>query len=179
MPWPTSYGVKMLKKRGVSELLSTVLLLLLTITAGSVVYAFVSPMIRNSIAESQLCSAVEISVLSEGSTCYNSSSKEVLAEIGIGEKAVISGIVIQIFGENTGSATVRNATPALLVREPKINYNSNLITLPGQNEARTYILNSSAMNISYPASVKATPIVNISGKEKVCQVYGLGALNSC
>jgi flagellin-like protein len=162
-------------KRGVSELIATVLLIAVTITAAAAVYAFVSPLIQDAMSESTQCNNADVSIVS---SCYNSSSDEVLVEIGFGEDNSTSGISIQVFGEDSaGGVSIKEGQSAdKYVRE----LNSPvLITLPGQNEARTYAINSSGMNITSPFSVSAYPMVKIRNSDKLCKKYAQSGIRGC
>jgi flagellin-like protein len=157
-------------KRGISELISTVLIILITISAASLIYSFVTPMIRDAMAESKLCSNAGLEIVTEDS-CYNSSSNEAIIGISAGSNSDISGISVILVGEGTVSAKLVNGTV------PGVRYGeSDTIDLPLPDEARTYIIETGQ---SAPSSVTIYPIVKIGTNEKVCKNYAQSGLREC
>jgi len=156
-------------KRGISELISTVLIILITISAASLIYSFVSPLIRDAMAESKLCSNAGLEIVPEDS-CYDAISKEAIIGISAGSNSEISGISVVLAGGGTTSVRLSNGTVSgVRYRE------SATIDLPLPDEARTYIIKTE----NIPSSVTIYPIVKIGTNEKVCKNYAQSGLREC
>lgn len=63
-------------KRGISALLATVLLILVSLAAVGIVYSVAIPMIRDSATKASLCSGT-LNMMNYGSVCYDDSNKQV------------------------------------------------------------------------------------------------------
>ena len=162
-----------MNKRGISELISTVLIILITISAASLIYSFVSPLIRDAMAESKLCSDAGLEIVREDS-CYNADSNEAIIGISAGANSEISGISVVLAGEGTVSARLSNGTVSG-VREYGAEDGTS-IELPLPDEGRTYIIKT-GQNV--PGSVTIYPIVKIGAGEKVCKNYAQSGLREC
>jgi len=168
-------------KRGVSELISIVLMILITVAAGGLIYAFVFPIVESNIAQSQTCGSIQIGIITEnGLTCYDSSSNSVQVEIGRGkDKVNLTGFHIQISGGGKSKSIFVNATANPVAREYGQSAYSQAMTVPKQDGANTYVINSQGIGITNPESVSVAPIVRASGKDRLCSVSASSALNSC
>jgi flagellin-like protein len=161
-----------MSKRGISELISTVLIILITISAASLIYSFVSPLIRDAMAESKLCSNAGLEIVLEDS-CYDAISKEAIIGISAGSNSDISGISVVLAGVGTVSVRLLNGTVSGVRESGEIA--GTLIDLPLPDEGRTYIIKTE----NIPSSVTIYPIVKIGANEKVCKNYAQSGLREC
>src|SRR3989344_3845815 len=93
-----------MNKRGVSELIVTVLIIGITLASFGLVYSFVIPLIREGISTSQACSDAQLFIeTARGYTCYDSSTGNINVQVKRGPKEVeLSSIqVIVSEGGNT------------------------------------------------------------------------------
>jgi len=167
-------------KKAVSEVIASVLLILVVIAAAGVIYGFVMPLIKTNIEESQKCSSAVLEIDTEsGYTCYDPYENEVSVEIKRSEKDVeITGIQLQVYsaGKST-SATIRNGTVVDGIREySQTAYGKNL-TIPKKNEANTYVIDLS--KIGTPETVAVASLIKIGNTEKLCGASTKVAINTC
>jgi len=171
-------------KRGVSELIATVMLILVTITAAGIIYSVVMPMIKGNIESTQKCNGIGMEVMQEeGYTCYDAVAKEVKIEVNrAGDSGdELSGIQLLVYGEGrTLSRTIRaNDTIYPDIKEYyRADYLSNL-SLPAKNEARTYVISIATSGMASVESVNAIPIIKISNKEKICSAGSRTPISAC
>ncbi len=87
-----------MEKRGVSAVVATILIILLTVAAITIIWAAVIPMIQNSIGGSTACMNADISIdTSSGYTCFDSDDNVVGVQIKQGSKDVeIVGVDFQV-----------------------------------------------------------------------------------
>ena len=161
-------------KRGISDLIATVLLIVITVAAVGIIYAAIMPLIRGQIETSQKCGSAGIEIISEGGyTCYDPGTKEVKIQIQRGESNVdIAGLQLQVAGGGKSKSVEINSTTSLIyVKEYGGSY-SSVLTLPAKNEARTYVIKitDSAVGITAPESVSVAPIVKIGAQNKICGI---------
>ena len=132
-------------KKGISAVVATVLIILITVAAVSIVWAVVIPMIKNNISASGTGEGVSIDT-SEGYTVYDSNTKiacvQVKRESGEG---IIGAQIIFDFDGNSETVII------------------NSTDLPEVNQRKTYCYNLSAFG--KPTSIKIAPVSIINGKQ--------------
>ena len=148
-------------KKGVSEIIATVLIIFLTIMASMLVYQFVMPLIQNAMTESNQCNNAGLAILT---ACYDASKKANI-EISRGEKeSALSGIFASVSdGSKSQSAILRTGKSG-----------GSLIN-PG--EADTYVVDASQLDI--PSQVSIAPAVKVGGKEIICKNYISANIGAC
>ncbi|MEM2956530.1 MAG: hypothetical protein QW041_03090 [Candidatus Pacearchaeota archaeon] len=168
-----------IRNKAISDLITIVILILVTITMAGMIYVFVVPMIEENMEKTQKCFDVKLEILAGEDTCYDAIRKEIKIEIARGEKDVeLTGIQILISGrEKIWGGVIRNNTVTANVREYAGSYN-NVLSLPGKSEARVYVINANAINV-YPENVAVTPIIKLKDKEKMCTTSFQSILNPC
>ena len=97
-----------LEKKGLSDVVTTVLIILLALAAIAIVWAFVGPMIRNTSTSSELqkkCFDVEV----RPTTCTIASGQATITYKSVrGEAAEVTGVIISNTGQ-TSSSTQTNS----------------------------------------------------------------------
>lgn len=126
-------------KRGVSGVVTMVLMIALVIVAVSIVWIVVNNLINEKLENADSCLEIfEKVTLNNFYTCYNSSSNEVRFSINIGN-CDINKLIVSISGEGTTqSYTLTNEETAIngLKNYPSC---SALIKIPRNNSGLTYI----------------------------------------
>ena len=153
-------------KSAQAELITTVLLILISIAAVVLVSTFVINMVRTNLVNSDCFkTAGQFKInLDEGYTYYNNTAgnKAVFVSISRGAEAInITGIVISIgTGQTSISYTVRqnSSDPQNSVTM----YDGKSPVLPGKSEIRTYRINSSE-------AVSKVVIVPIMQPDRICK----------
>ena len=131
-----------ISKKGVSDVVTNVLLVLIAIAAVAIISAFVIPYVRNSLEGSTTCTDLKdyASVVDLGKNCYNSSNTLFSIERGL-DNITIKGFIVSITAEGQS-------------KRYDISYNKDSIGIlmlnktswvlqeqvPQPGEARTYML---------------------------------------
>lgn len=152
---------KMENKKGVSALIATVLLMLITVAAVSVIWGMIMPMLQEKITEaSQSCISVKIGIdTKEGYTCYDSVNKQLKVMVSRGpDEFKLAGL--QIIAFVSGSSY-------------KYEINDDIV---GINEDKVYILNITAGAVEQ-ASV--APILKVGNIKRTCSITSRVNINSC
>lgn len=157
-------------KKGISAVVATVLIILITVAAVTIIWAAIIPMINHQINSGTTCldavSQVGL-VTDKGYTCYNESTKTVSIQVSHGAKdfALADLQVLVSAGGDTTSFT-------------KDNFISGANTLPGVNEDKVIKINVSNM-AGTPDSVSIAPIVSVGQTEEPCDVSATAVLSAC
>lgn len=133
-------------KRGISAVVTTVLLILISVIAVILIAGFIIPMIKNSLSEGTSCFDLVgyIQVLDNQYSCYNSTTTNVMIERGM-DNLTISGITLSIMSAGNSK---------------RYDINSTNIPLPGN--AKTYNL-----GLTY-ANGNVVKIASVTQSGKIC-----------
>jgi hypothetical protein len=139
------YKIKRKNKKALSTVVATVLLILLTVVAITVVWVFVNNFIKKQTDAS--CQQVQTNpglvALNEYYTCFNSTSNEVQVSINIGD-VEIEELLISILADGATQSIILNNTDTL-ISNPSVRYYKTgepnvptLVKLPVKNAGLTY-----------------------------------------
>jgi len=147
-------------KKGLSEVVSIVLILALTVALVGIVWGVISNLIEEGVSEGNSCFDIFGKVtLNNDYTCYNSTSNEMLFGINVGD-IVLDEVIVAIAANGTSlSFRISNQTSqvANLMNYPDRSTN---IVLPAKGGGKTYILSLASAGLSGPASsIRVAPIV--------------------
>ena len=152
------------KKRGVSSVIATVLIILITIAAVTVVWQFVIPMIKNNLegADSCLNAIPEVSI-SESYTIYNTTHVRISVEMRDNSK--MEKIILRITNDIGDSFT-------------KIIEKENI---PDSGARKTYIYDFTSEESwtegTIISKIGVSPIVLKGNKEEICSFHEITPLN--
>ncbi|MDD5149126.1 MAG: hypothetical protein PHC28_01415 [Flavobacterium sp.] len=143
--------------KAISEVISMLLIVMITLGIFAIVYSVVVPFIKNSLEDSKTCYDVlgKLEVVEDELTCYNKNSQEIYVNIKL-KDADIDGILVSLRNEvESKTFEIPNSD------EVKMYWNySAALEIPGKNEERTYVFDLDFI----PDGVVVAPIVN----EKTC-----------
>jgi hypothetical protein len=147
-------------RKGLSTIVTTLLIVVLSLVAVGLVWGFVSNMIRNQIKTSESCYGNSDKVrINEQYTCYEVRSGEynLRVSLSIGDTSVDKVVVYVSSASAVKSYTITNTegTVAGLLPIPYLAGNVN-VKLPGKNSGLTY--NATAFS-SIIDSVEIAPII--------------------
>jgi len=153
--------------KGLSEIVSVVLILVLVMVMVGIVWGVVNSLVEDELSQTGSCFEIFGKVtLNDGYTCYNSSSKELMFSISVGDLSP-DEVLVGVTSAGTSSTFKLNkmGTPvANVVTYPSRSIN---VSLPGKNAGLTYLFNMSKAGMSVPAeSIRIAPIVG----ENQCEV---------
>jgi flagellin-like protein len=146
------------QKRGVSEIVSTVLIIAITIAAIGIIAAWIVPMIRNNIG-SNVCSDVDVTIVSSGGyTCYEPNGITTVQIKKGNENVTVSGLKFYL---SSGGNSVKYTKQIVL----------------SNNGLSVFNLNSS--NISQLDKIGVVPIVKSGSSSKECVAVYLEQIPVC
>ena len=151
---------KKINKRGISAIVATVLVILITVAAVTIVWAAIIPMISDQLSKGTICldAVSQISLVDAGYTCKN--ANDISLQIKRGAKAVeLAGIQVLV---SAGGSTTSYALSS---------------GLPGVNEEKVFTVNTGAT--AEIDKVQIAPIVTIGNREETCDVSATMVLRDC
>lgn len=157
-----------------SAIVAVVLIIGLTIAAGSFVYMVMIPFIKTETQASQACYYADMTIVEGDYTYLDTDTNELYVQIQRGERdSNIVGIQLKLSG-GTRSSTVEARQDPEPSSPQLTEYLEPVVSLPGTEETRTYVINlvnlfGSADNIDF-SIVEVAPIVQIGNKKSICDV---------
>ena len=163
-----------MNNKGISAVVATVLIILITVAAVTIIWAAVIPMISNKLESATVCldAVSQIQLLDEGYTCKTSDGANISIQVRHGAKSFDLADV-QVLVSAAGDTTmfkIMNGTTTL--------YPSSNILLPGVNEERVYVIDTSSITGTID-EVKIAPVVAVGNTEEVCDVSATRVLRNC
>jgi len=133
----------MIYKKGISAVVATVLLILLTFTAIALVWGFILPMVKKSISEGATCFDLRdyAEIADSEYTCTSPTETKLVIERGM-NNYTIKGFVVSILkGGSSQRYQITADNPDKIKMLNDEGESTESIELPGPGEARTYIFN--------------------------------------
>jgi len=141
-------------KRSQSQIISTVLLILLVIVAAGLIFAFVVPFVKNRLSSGNCLDVIGKVEISSGYTCYNPSDENMSVQVHIADiQDLIDGFVIELGGASSKSVKIINNSKGF--GSDFFMYGNEGFSFPENNEERTYIIPIS----NKPDSIKVYPVL--------------------
>jgi flagellin-like protein len=159
----------MKNKKGVSAVIATVLIILITIAAVTIIWAAIIPLIQNLIGVGTTCLEVMNEVELGDRTCKINESA-VLVQVVRGS-ADFEWADIQISVES-----VEGVSESYYLDEEGI---FNYTNFPGRNEARTITITNITGLGSNIDKIGIAPIVSVGGKSENCGIISTKKVNFC
>jgi len=153
---------KINKKRGMSTVVASLMLILLTLVLVGILWTVIQNMVNSKLDQSQSCMNIlgKISINNQY-TCYNQTTKELQFSISISDIKVDSVVVAISGGAQTKSLSISNQNKTINYLRPYKGAYSDLVNLPGENEGLTYIYNMTGAGFSNSADqIELAPVVN-------------------
>ena len=131
----------MLRKKSVSAVIATILLILISVTSVVLIYSFIIPMIRENLTEGEQCFKARdhLRIVDSDFTCSTSTYTTIMVKRGL-EDVEISGFVLSLL--SGASSTSYEIKPGTLNGVQMYNETNNILGqnlgMPDAGEARTY-----------------------------------------
>ena len=153
----------MKNKRGISAVVATVLIILITVAAVTIIWAAIIPMINNQLNRGTVCldAMTALSIQNKGYTCFDNASNQVRVQVSYGSKDVgLVGIQVLVSDSlgNTNSTLEKNA-----------------LNLPGNNGEKVITVPQSTT----AEFVSIAPVVSVGGQEETCDALASVKLTAC
>ena len=150
------------EKGGISEVIVTVIMVGLVLAAIAIVWGVVNGLIKGKLKNTESClgNLGEINIDSQY-TCYDTLANPDVFQfsISIGDAENIQKIIVSISGAGATKSFELNASGKVnnLANFESTGYGTDIISIPGKNEGKTYVTNFFA---SKPDSMKIVPVIN-------------------
>ncbi len=111
------------KKKGISAVVATVLIILITVAAVTIVWATIIPMINNQLTRGTACldAMTALTIHNTGYTCFNDAANHVQVQVKHGPKDVkLKAIQVIIRDTNGNTMSVNNATSVPNINEERV-----------------------------------------------------------
>ena len=135
-------GLKNLKSQ--SEIISSVLLILLVVIATMLIFAFVIPFVKKQISSGDCLDVAGKVEISSGYTCYNGSAMQVQVHV-LNIRSLIEGVSIELGGASTNNFKITN--DATISGVSMCNGSQTLEVPPADNTERTYVITADKPNV--------------------------------
>jgi len=130
-----------ISKRSQSQIITTILLILIGVIAAGIIMSFIIPFIKDKLQGGDCLDVVNKIEISSGYTCYNTTDdlNYTHVQVHIGEiKDLISGFAIELGGPSSKTFRITNDSHSSIEM-----YGGGEFDLPGDNEERTYVITQS------------------------------------
>lgn len=169
-------------KKGVSAVVATVLIIMITVAAVGIIWAAIIPMVRNSLDKGTACfdAQSDVSLVTDGGyTCINRTSGNISLQIKKGSNTKVELVAVQALVFIGGSSTTYKIN--------KTNTGATAVegivgTLPENNEFKTVSLwktDDAGTNTTLATKVKLAPIVTVGKTEEICEATTEVILPNC
>ena len=158
-------------KKGVSAIVATVMIILITIAVAGILFVAVVPMVREQLETGTLCfdAVSQLQISNKGYTCIGPSGNTVSLQINRGSKEFDLADV-QVLVSAQGTTMSYDLLDAV-----------SGASVPGPNEERTYEIDTTGMGADRAniEEVQIAPIVRTGNTQKTCDVSAKAVLKSC
>jgi len=190
-------------KKGISAIVATVLIILITVAAVTIIWAAIIPMINNQLESGTLCldAVSQITLADVGYTCYSDGCSVATcgddndescttkatceAESGGGWKSNVSLQIehgakdfvladIQVLVSAAGDSTSFDLSNDDTTLLPT----DTTVPFPGANEAKVYLVNTSEV-IGTIDKVEIAPVVLVGNSQEACEISASKVLTAC
>ncbi len=161
-------------KKGISAIVATVLIILITVAAVTIIWAAIIPMINNQLGKGTVCmdAVSQISLLDNGYTCKNANNVSIQIKHGAKDFDLADVQVLVSSGGSTTSFSLINSTTTL---SPSA---MDSTKLPGANEEKVYIINTAGIS-GQISKVAIAPVIVVGNAHDTCDVSATKALKEC
>lgn len=160
-------------KRGISAIVATVLIILITVAAVTIIWAAIIPLVSNQLERGTVCldATSQVTLPDKGYSCTNDTGSWV--QVKLGSKDVNIGDFQLVLSKGGSSSTYEVISSTVVT----LTNGSGVSSVPGVNEEVVYIVtDTGAINAS---SVSIAPIVTIGNKDEICDVAATLTLAQC
>jgi flagellin-like protein len=162
-------------KKGISAVVATVLIILITVAAVTIIWAAIIPMINSQLNKGTVCldAVSQISLSDKGYTCKDSADNTVSLQIKHDAKDFALKDVQVIFtaGGNSYSFYLSNDVTTVVP-------SGTTIPFPGSNEEKVYVIDTAGITDPID-SVEIAPIVAVGNTKETCSISASKVLVEC
>ncbi len=161
-------------KKAISAVIATVLIILITVAAITIIWAAIIPLINKQLSSGTNCldAVAQVQIVSdEGYTCKNltATTKYLQLQISHGAKdfTLADVQVLVSSGGVTKTLTLMNNATGTVV-------------LPDANEAKVYTLNiADTTFLTNADKVEIAPVISVGNTQDTCEISSSAVINNC
>ena len=159
----------MKNKKGISAIVATVLIILITVAAVTIIWAAIIPMINNQLQSGTVCldAVSQVSILDEGYTCWDNATKTLNVQIKRNAKDFELADV-NVFVSLSGNS-----------------YSNFTGDTPNPNEEKVYYLTFDNLDgvdadaDTNPMTVEIAPVIDVGNTQESCEISSTRELTNC
>jgi flagellin-like protein len=163
--------MNMNNKRGISAIVATVLIILITVAAVTIIWAAIIPLVSNQLEKGSACldATSQLSIIDQGYTCYGGDGNandnvSVQVKLGAGDIALAG---IQVISSDSSGNSISNDT-----------ISNTFGSFPGTNEVS--ILNPVVGDLLGPVTtVSVAPMITLGNSVETCDISATLAITAC
>jgi hypothetical protein len=150
-------GAKIFSHKGLSTVVSAVIMVALVLVAASIVWVTVNKMIKDETSSASSCfQTAEKVYIDRDNTCYNSTSNEIKLYIGV-KDIEVNSILVSVAGESGAkSFEISSSAENTFLKM----YDNSEVRLPDRNSGLVYIVGLSTFDIGKASNIKVAPTIN-------------------
>ncbi len=160
-----------IQKRGISAVVATVLIILITVAAVTIIWAAIIPMVSNQLSKATICldAVSQLTIENKGWTCID--GDDLKLQIGHGSTD-FNLVDIQILISSAGNTESIN-----LVADTDV----EIEDLPGANEEKTFtIVDDDMVTLAADIDeVAIAPIVSVGNTQEICDDMAPVTIRDC
>lgn len=162
-------------QKGISQILATMIMIVLVLAAASIVFSVVNNLVRDEIESSEACFGNFGKVtINKQYTCRDFDSNEIQFLISVGE-VDINGLLVSVSG-NSGAKSFKIEGKSMSFVRTYNGLYGDVINPPNENSGLTYIINLNEINIEDANSITIAPII----KGIQCEISdSLSGIDNC
>jgi len=160
------------RKKGISAIVATVLIILITVAAVTIIWAAIIPMINDQLVGGTTCldAVSQVQLLDAGYTCVNETGNYVSIQVKHGAKdfklADIQ-VLVSAGGTTTSLSVIDNVTAV-----------TDADDLPGPNEEKVYMVKIPT-TLTDVDKVQIAPIVEVGNTQQACDISATKIITDC
>ncbi len=147
----------MKNKRGLSGVISMILMVVLTLIAVGIVWGVVNNIINSKTKGAECINIFDKVLINNYYTCYDQASDELNIAVEI-KNIDIDEVLVAIYGESSSVTFNIPSSGYSWVKPYNGDYNDAL-TLPSENSASTFTIDVSGAGITTPSIIKISPTI--------------------
>ena len=166
-----------LNKKGISAIVATVLIILITVAAVTIVWVAIIPMVSDQLESGTACldAVTQLQLVDAGYTCVSTDGSNVSFQIKHGPKS-FDLVDIQILISSGGSSDSFNLLDTTTLSPSPM----SIEELPKTNEERVFTIDTSTVeDMGNIDNIQIAPIITVGNTEKTCDVSASLALREC
>lgn len=167
--------MKIENQKGISQIIATMLMIVLVLGATSIVFSVVNNLVQDEIESSESCFGNFGKVtINKQYTCQDFDSNEFQFLINVGD-VNIGGLLVSVSG-NSGTKSFKITNEAMSFVKTYNGLYGQVVNPPNKNSGLTYIINLSEISVGGVDSITIAPIM----ENNQCEVSdSLSGIDNC